>query len=148
VNATHSSTTTHDVVTHFPVYAHAVSNTAGPPLCLLDALPISTPSLTDSLNAAGTVAFSDVDLSDTHSVSFAASPSNTTSLGTFALGSVSEAANAATGSVGWTYGLSNGAAQYLAAGQVATETYTVTVDDGHGSATPQGVPITRPGPHD
>jgi VCBS repeat-containing protein len=108
----------------------------------------TTPSLTDSLNAAGTVAFSDVDLSDSHSVSFAASPSNTTSLGTFALGSVSEAPNAAAGSVGWTYGLNNGAAQSLAAGQVVTETYTVTVNDGHGSTTTQDVVITVTGTND
>ena len=58
---------------------------------------------------------------------------NTTSLGTFSLDPVSEAANAATGSVGWSYALNNAAAQYLAAGQSVTETYTVTVNDGHGS---------------
>jgi VCBS repeat-containing protein len=108
----------------------------------------TTPSLTDSLNAAGTVAFSDVDLSDSHSVSFAASPSNTTSLGTFALGSVSEAPNAATGSVGWTYALTNASRSTWPQARCATETYTVTVDDSHGSTTTQDVVITITGTND
>src|SRR6185295_8329343 len=126
----------------------AVTITSGPQAGSVVEDAASTPSPTDSLNAAGTVAFSDVDLSDTHSVSFAASPANTTSLGTFALGAVSEAPDAATGSVGWTYGLNNGSAQYLADGQVATETYTVTVNDGHGSTTTQDVVITITGTND
>src|SRR5207302_222109 len=83
----------------------------------------STPSPTDSLNASGSVAFSDVDLSDGHTASAAAAAANTTHLGTFALGAVSEAANAATGSVGWTYALDNAAAQYLPAGPRVTQPY-------------------------
>ncbi len=108
----------------------------------------STPSSTDSLNAAGTVAFTDVDLSDSHSASFLPAAGNATALGTFALAAVSEAANAANGSVGWTYSLDNAAAQYLAAGQTVSETYTVTVDDGQGSTASQDVVITVMGTND
>src|SRR6185369_15822679 len=47
----------------------------------------TTPSTTDSLSATGTISFSDVDLSDTHTASFTAAAGNTTSLGTFSLDS-------------------------------------------------------------
>jgi VCBS repeat-containing protein len=98
--------------------------------------------------ATGTVAFKDVDLSDTHTASFAADALNTTTLGTFSLGAVSEAANAETGSVGWTYALDNSEAQYLADGESVTEKYVVTVDDGHGSTTAQEVAIKITGTND
>src|SRR5438477_566316 len=62
-----------------------------------------------------------------------ASPATT--LGTFSLDAVSEAANAADGSVTWHYALNNAAAQYLADGQSVSETYTVLVSYGHGSST-------------
>ncbi len=99
-------------------------------------------------SATGTISFTDVDLIDSHSVSFAAAPGNTTTLGTFGLGSVSELANAASGSVGWTYNINNAAAQSLAAGQSVQETYVVTVNDGHGSTTTQNVVITIQGTND
>jgi VCBS repeat-containing protein len=108
----------------------------------------ATPSLTDSNVANGTISFTDADLSDSHSASFAADPTNTTALGAFALGSVSEAANAASGSVGWTYTISETAAQYLAAGQSVTENYIVTLNDGHGSTTTQTVTVTITGTND
>ncbi|WP_081235291.1 VCBS domain-containing protein [Pseudomonas fluorescens] len=108
----------------------------------------TTPSTTDSLSATGTIAFSDVDLSDTHTASFEAAGGNTTALGTFVLAPVTEAANTADGSVNWTYTLNNAAAQSLAQGQTATETYVVTINDGHGSSTTQNVTITITGTND
>ncbi|EUB76385.1 outer membrane adhesin like protein, partial [Pseudomonas sp. GM41(2012)] len=108
----------------------------------------TTLSLTDSLNATGTIAFNDVDLSDTHTASFVAAGGNTTALGNFVLAPVSEAANAANGTVNWTYTLNNAAAQHLAQGQTATETYVVTLNDGHGSTTTQNVTITITGTND
>ncbi|EJN23092.1 VCBS repeat-containing protein [Pseudomonas sp. GM79] len=108
----------------------------------------TTPSTTDSLSATGTIAFSDVDLSDTHTASFEAAGGNTTALGTFVLAPVTEAANTADGSVNWTYTLNNVAAQSLAQGQTATETYVVTINDGHGSSTTQNVTITITGTND
>ncbi|WP_436054179.1 VCBS domain-containing protein, partial [Phenylobacterium sp. LjRoot225] len=99
-------------------------------------------------SAAGTIAFTDVDLSDGHTAGFAASPANATSLGTFSLDPVSEAADAASGSVGWRYALDPAAAQRLAEGQSVTETYVVTVDDGHGGAAQQTVTVTITGTND
>ncbi|RUX29698.1 hypothetical protein EOA13_11655 [Mesorhizobium sp. M7A.F.Ca.US.011.01.1.1] len=107
----------------------------------------TTPDLTDSLNAAGTIAFNDVDLIDGHTASFAATAGET-ALGTFSLDPVSEAAGAAAGSVQWHYALDNAAAQYLAAGQSVVEHYTVTVDDGHGSTATQVVAVTITGTND
>ncbi|PBJ01930.1 S-layer family protein [Pseudomonas sp. ACN5] len=108
----------------------------------------TTASATDSLTASGTIVFNDVDLSDTHMATFAPAAGNATHLGTFVLSPVSEAANAANGSVQWTYNLSNGAAQYLAQGQTVTETYLVTISDGHGSSATQNVTITITGTND
>ncbi|NSX09100.1 type I secretion protein, partial [Pseudomonas lini] len=108
----------------------------------------TTPSTSDSLSASGTIAFSDVDLSDTHTASFVAAGGNATALGNFALAPVTEAANAADGTVNWTYTLDNAAAQYLAQGQTVTETYVVTINDGHGSSTTQNVTITITGTND
>src|SRR5688500_16058724 len=75
-----------------------------------------TPSATDSNVASGSIAFNDADLSDTHTASFEASAGNATDLGTFALTGVTEAPNAANGTVGWTYTIDESAAQYLSAG--------------------------------
>ncbi|MBV7570601.1 VCBS domain-containing protein [Pseudomonas sp. PDM27] len=108
----------------------------------------TTASATDSLTASGTIVFNDVDLSDTHMATFAPVAGNATHLGTFVLSPVSEAANAANGSVQWTYNLSNVAAQYLAQGQTVTETYVVTISDGHGSSATQNVTITITGTND
>ncbi|WP_095131000.1 VCBS domain-containing protein [Pseudomonas sp. Irchel s3h14] len=108
----------------------------------------TTSSPTDSLSATGTIAFSDVDLSDMHTASFVAAGGNTTALGNFTLASVTEAANAANGTVNWTYTLNNAATQYLAQGQTVTETYVVTINDGHGSSTTQNVAITITGIND
>ncbi|MGF6332038.1 VCBS repeat-containing protein [Pseudomonas sp. BS3782 TE3695] len=108
----------------------------------------TTSSPTDSLSATGVIAFSDVDLSDTHTASFVPAAGNATALGNFTLASVTEAANAADGTVNWTYTLNNAAAQSLAQGQTVTETYVVTISDGHGSSTTQNVTITIAGTND
>ncbi|MCK1549543.1 VCBS domain-containing protein [Bradyrhizobium sp. 177] len=107
-----------------------------------------TPDPSDSQSAAGTISFNDADLSDTHSATFAAAASNTTALGTFSLDPVGEAPNAANGSVQWHYALNNSAAQYLAAGQSVTESFVVTVNDGHGSTATQTVTVTTTGTND
>ncbi|MFD1980506.1 VCBS domain-containing protein [Mesorhizobium kowhaii] len=85
-----------------------------------------------------------IDLSDGHTASFAPTAGET-ALGTFSLDTVSEAANAADGSVQWHYALNNGASQYLAAGQSVVEHYTVTVDDG--TARPPSRRWPSPSPH-
>ncbi|RDE05311.1 VCBS domain-containing protein [Sphingomonas aracearum] len=97
--------------------------------------------------ATGTIAFSDVDLSDRHTASFAAATGQG-ALGAFALTGVSEAANAAAGSVGWSYTIDNAKAQFLAAGETRIETYTVTIADGKGGTLQQAVSVTITGTND
>ena len=93
---------------------------------------------------SGTVSFTDVDLTDGHTATFAPA-GNTTTLGTFAIASVSEAPNAASGSVGWSYALNNAAAQYLAQGEMATDTFRDKVTDADGDSRTATVTITNPG---
>ena len=62
--------------------------------------------------------------------------------GTLVMGAVSESATTEPGTVGWTYTVADDATDYLAAGQTATETFTVTIDDGHGGTVDQIVTIT------
>ncbi len=108
----------------------------------------STASAYDTRMATGTISFSDVDLSDSHLVSHQAAVTNTTALGNFSLATVNEAANAASGTVGWTYTLNEAQAQSLAAGQSVRETYGVTVDDQHGGTVTQNVVVTITGTND
>lgn len=109
----------------------------------------TTPSTTDLLTATGTITYSDVDLTDSHTASFAPSAGNATHLGTFVLGDVTgESPLTATGSIGWTYTLNNDAGQYLALGQTVNEVYTVTVSDGHGGTNTQNVTISIAGTND
>src|SRR5947207_3174747 len=65
------------------------------------------------------------------------------------MGAVSESATTEPGTVGWTYQVSNAATQYLAAGQTATEKFTVTISDGHsGGTVDQLVTVTITGTND
>ena len=48
----------------------------------------------------------------------------------------------------WTYSVANSATQYLAAGEQATETFTVTTDDGNGGTVDQLVTMTITGTND
>ncbi|HEU4852294.1 MAG TPA: VCBS domain-containing protein, partial [Telluria sp.] len=97
-------------------------------------------------NASGTITFNDIDLNDSHTASV--SSSNSTTLGTFSLATVNEAAGAANGSVGWSYALNHAAAQYLAAGETEEEVFTVELNDGNGSTTTQNVTVTITGTND
>ncbi len=96
---------------------------------------------TPNLTTTGTITFNDVDLTDTHTTTVVADAGNTLG-GTLVMGAVSESANTEPGTVGWTYTVADGATDYLAAGQTATEKFTVTVDDGHGGTVDQLVTIT------
>ncbi|WP_200936035.1 beta strand repeat-containing protein, partial [Variovorax sp. Root411] len=103
----------------------------------------ATPTLSDS----GTITFDDVDLSDAHSVSVAAGSGNT--LGGVLTAGVSDAATGAgDGTVSWNYSVANAATQYLAQGQTATETFTVTINDGHGGTVNQQITVTVTGTND
>ena len=96
----------------------------------------------DSHLASGAVTFADVDLTDTHSASFAAQAGGY--LGTFSLDPVNQAGD----SVGWDFSVADAALDSLAAGQVLTQYYDVTVDDGNGGTAVQTVTITITGTND
>ena len=113
---------------------------------------------------SGTIAFQDVDLTDTHTASFALKSSDatanlpgftesTSNIGTFALAAVSEdnTDTTNTASLGWTFTLNdnNPVLQSLAVGQTITQVYTVTIDPTATAARrPQDVTITITGDND
>ncbi|MET1109947.1 MAG: Ig-like domain-containing protein, partial [Allosphingosinicella sp.] len=84
----------------------------------------------------GTVAFDDVDVSDTHSASF--TPQGGGYYGTFTLDPVNQAGD----SVDWHFTVSDAALENLSENQVVTQVYTILIDDGHGGTVSQDVTIT------
>ena len=107
---------------------------------------LGTPSgnLTDS----GTIAFSDVDLSDVHSVG-PVTPS-AGALGTLTA-SVTTQANDVDGTGGvitWSYTVAASAVEYLAKNETKTELFTLTLSDGHGGTVDRTVKVTITGTND
>ncbi|SFG94615.1 type I secretion C-terminal target domain (VC_A0849 subclass) [Ensifer sp. OV372] len=90
----------------------------------------------------GTIGFTDVDTLDNHNASFKANGKGY--LGNFALDPVNQAGN----KVGWTFKVADGVIDSLQAGQSLTQTYDVTIDDGHGGTATQTVTITITGTND
>src|SRR5262249_13414688 len=115
-----------------------------------------------NLNAAGgPITFTDVDLTDTHTVSAsaptfvwsggtltAAQQAALTAASTFTPTLTHDATGGSTGIVGWTFSVSDNAVDFLAAGQTLTQTYTVKVADNNGGFTTQDVTITITGTDD
>ena len=115
------------------------------------------------IGTSGTIGFSDVDLIDHHTASFAQLSSssnaqlpgftgNSTYIGTFTLDPVNEDTADAndTGSVGWTFTLDNcdPLLQSMTVNESITQTYRVTISDGHGGSTYQDVTVTIHGIND
>src|SRR5205807_1679164 len=96
---------------------------------------------------SGAVTFSDADTLDSHTGTFAAAASNTTTLGSFTIDTPNHDTGNG-GSIGWSFSVADSAIDYLQAGQVVTQAYVVSVDDGHGGTTPQTVTITITGTND
>ena len=88
---------------------------------------------------SGTVAFDDLDLSDTHSASF--TPQGAFYLGTFTLDPVDQSGD----SVGWDFTVSDAALEGLSEGEIRIQTYDVEIDDGNGGTATQTVTITITG---
>ena len=112
---------------------------------------------TDSVG--GTITFTD-DLYDTHTVS-AGAPGFSWSGGTLSAGQLSalsaasalaltktDSTGTGTGSVGWTYSVTDGALDFLAAGQTLTASYDVTVASSDGTNAQQPVTVTITGTND
>src|SRR5262249_28700540 len=100
-----------------------------------------------NLNVGGTITFTDVNLPDTHTVTFTAGRNDY--VGTFSLDPITQdSTNGQTGSVVWHFSVSDQVEDSLAAGQTLTPTYTVKVADNHGGFTTQDVTITIAGTND
>lgn len=92
------------------------------------------------LKTSGALAFSDVDLSDTHIVSVAAQSG---ALGTLTATLTADTTGTGTGgSISWNYQVTEGAAESLGAFETHVDTFLVTVDDQHGGTSTQTVTVT------
>ncbi len=117
-----------------------------------------------AVHLSGTIAFTDVDLSDVHTQSLTGAPTYTWTQadgttfvtpptgfalpGTFGLGTVTENATTAGGTVGWTYDARDKAFDFLGAGQTLTINQEVTISDTHGASTTQVVSVRITGTND
>jgi VCBS repeat-containing protein len=91
---------------------------------------------------SGSVAFDDVDVSDTHSAGF--TPQDVGYLGSFTLDPVDQSGD----NVGWDFSVSDADLDSLDEDEVVTQTYTVEIDDGNGGTATQDVTITLTGAAD
>ena len=109
--------------------------------------------------ASGTIKFTDVDLSDTHTASITGvtatgitsglgSVSSATLQSFLSLGTLTNSAGATAGSVGWSFSASDNAFDYLAAGEKLVLTYAVQVSDNHGGSVTQNIVVTVTGTND
>ncbi|QOL49120.1 cadherin domain-containing protein [Massilia litorea] len=99
-----------------------------------------------NLTSSGNMAFTDVDLTDTHTVT---AVSVGTTLGTMNAIKTSDTTGTGTGgALTWTYTVADSAVEYLAAGETKVEQFTVTVDDGHGGQVSRTVSVTITGTND
>ncbi len=101
---------------------------------------------TGNLTDTGTIAFTDVDLTDVHSVS-AVTPS-AGALGTLTASVTTDTTDGVGGIVTWNYSVAASAVEYLAAGQLKVETFTFDVDDGEGGVVSRTVSVTITGTND
>ncbi|MBL0720946.1 VCBS domain-containing protein, partial [Piscinibacter sp. Jin2] len=101
------------------------------------------PSLTTTVS----VDFSDIDTRDV--LSYSQTKTSGSLGGTLTLLSSDDSGTTGTaGSVSYTYSVANSAAQYLAVGETASETFTITADDGNGGMASQVVTVTVTGTND
>jgi VCBS repeat-containing protein len=110
----------------------------------LDEVSVNPVSGPPTETADGSISFADVETADTHTASF--SPQGADYVGTFSLDPVTESAGS--GSLGWHFTVDNSDIQFLAQGQVLTQTYTVFVTDDHGVSGAQDVTVTINGTND
>lgn len=113
-----------------------------------------------TLRDTGSITFSDLDLTDRHTVTVApaqvvisgpvaANFAPAAGFGTFTAAVVENLTDQNNqGVVNWTFSADNSAVQRLAAGQTATQTYALTVADRYGSSVVQNVTVTLTGVND
>jgi T1SS-143 domain-containing protein len=111
----------------------------------LDDVTVRTTVTPGIETTTGSITFTDADATDTHSVAVA--PKGINYVGTFSATPPSpDSTGNATGEVDWTFTVSDTVLQSLTPNQLVTQTYTVTVDDGHGGTASQDVTVTIANP--
>ena len=95
----------------------------------------------------GEIPFLDADLSDSHTVSVA-TPAGSAYVGQLIATVANDTTGDGEGVVKWTFSVNDAAIDFLAEGQKLTQTYTITVNDGHGGTATQDVTITLTGTND
>ncbi|MBT9312860.1 VCBS domain-containing protein, partial [Leptothoe kymatousa] len=101
----------------------------------------------DALTATGNITFSDVDITDNHSITVTPDGINTTNLGALTVNPIN--INSGEGKAfDWTFSVNDGDIDYLAAGETLTQVYTVTVTDTANTTATQTVTITINGTND
>jgi VCBS repeat-containing protein len=109
------------------------------------------PGLTGSTlldTTMGAIAFTDPDLTDTHTVSGAPVALGAGHIGDLTLGAMSDSTGGVTGTVPWTFSVADGALDSLAAGETQVQKCNVTIADNHGGTTVEQVSVTLTGTND
>ena len=101
-----------------------------------------------NLMANGIIKFKDANLNDSHAISFAPSGSVLGSLSIHLDHDTTGSGNSSSGQVSWQYSVSNAAVDYLAAGEIKENKFTITINDGHGGIAVQEVKIIITGTND
>ncbi len=95
---------------------------------------------------AGDIPFLDVDLTDVHTVAVA--PSESGYVGQLVATVTNDTIGDGEGVVSWSFSVDDSAIDFLAAGQKLTQSYDVTISDGHGGTATQTVSVTITGTND
>ena len=109
---------------------------------------LATGENTATLSASGTIAFTDVDLTDTHTVSVTPVGGGAGYRGSLVASVTDASTGDGAGQMTWTFSVADAAIDDLAAGQVLTQSYDVTVDDANGGKDTETVTITITGTQD
>jgi fibronectin-binding autotransporter adhesin len=143
-----------------PVLAADTSGNSGTGLHAIAERAGETGDIADTDSASGTLSFTDVDLTDTHTVTKSAptyvwSGGNLTTAQTNALTSAAtlaltetDSTHTGAGSVGVTYSAADSTFDFLAAGQTLTVTYDIAVTDTSGASSSEPVTFTVTGSND
>jgi VCBS repeat-containing protein len=128
------------------------------PTIIIGPADSATGTVTDNTHATaadlqthGTLSFKDPDVTDAHSVSVAVKSGP--AIGAFLAGVLvdttgSDPATSAAGDIGWIFAANKAYIQSLAAGETATEVFTITLNDGQGGTVSEDVAITVVGVND
>ncbi|WP_422409801.1 VCBS domain-containing protein, partial [Endozoicomonas sp. ALB122] len=100
----------------------------------------------NTLTDNGSFTIADVDLSDQQSVSVSAAANGY--LGSLTAMVADDTQADGTGRIDWSFSINDADIDYLGDGEILTQTYSVTVDDGEGSTVAQQVTITLTGTND